>query len=700
MEEGVDEVALTSATNCLWVAWSRSRLDREEVALATVDVATGEVGSARHRVAGFRPALTSVEGEAVLVAAAADHVEVVRADVNAVTSSKIPTSGPVHRVAVAPGTGEAWVWLAWDERSGADMRVVVAALDRAGGWHQRHTLSAAGRWYRSPALASDGANLWVACVESGARAPGTVALRRLDGRELARVALPGPRGVAQEAPCLTSNQRGDAVVAWHARAACAGSEPLLRWPSLAIVDGESLAVTEASPPLREFDRAGASEDQGWEMAAVAAAGEHIWLAGRSSNGFWVAQRGPAGEWSERSRISSSSWGGHGTRLGLAVCGDKVFAARREPDGIVVSGLVAPPPAGPAVAQEPGRSAPLLRLVEDSGYGVLFGDLHCHSAHSDGLGTLEDLWSDARVRGLDFAAVTDHDQFCGREIGPLTWSHMCQVADAYDDPGRFAAVSGFEFTGARSPGPGHKCVYFAYRRPDRLPEKDVAELHALLREYDGIAVPHHVGWTGSDLERHDPVLQPLWEMCSVHGSYEGGAAASGPPPRADVVLAGHFIRDALDGGARFGFVGGSDSHGLLWHHGISAKRDPFATGLAGVVGAQPERASIFSALRRRSVYATTGARILLDVSLDGAPMGSELAADTRGALEVSVRGEGRLAHVELISPDRTRPVDGIDGAALHAVLPVAKPADRAWTYFYLRVTQADGEMAWSSPIWLG
>jgi hypothetical protein len=278
--------------------------------------------------------------------------------------------------------------------------------------------------------------------------------------------------------------------------------------------------------------------------------------------------------------------------------------------------------------------------------------------------------------------------------------MCQLADAFDDPGRFAAFPAYEFTGPRHPGPGHKCVYFGYQRPQHIPEKSVEALFEVLRAHGGIAVPHHVGWTGGDTEHHDPELQPVWEICSVHGSYEGSRIDSTFPPRADVRLPGQFVRDALDSGLRFGLVGGTDSHGLLWHHGISSRRNPFRTGLTAVVGAQPERASILHALRRRCVYATSGARILLDVRLGGEPMGSELPADTRDVLTVRVQGESALRSAVVVSPDAERPLEGIEGARLEASLSVQCPPDRPWTYLYLRVTQENGDMAWSSPIWIG
>src|SRR5690606_1109273 len=138
-------------------------------------------------------------------------------------------------------------------------------------------------------------------------------------------------------------------------------------------------------------------------------------------------------------------------------------AAAAPGAAAHSGAAAAPGAAAhsAAAAAPGAAAHSgAAAAPGAAPTVLFGDLHQHTAHSDGCGSAEDLWIAARDRrGLDFAAITDHDRFCRRSLGPATWQYMCQLADAVNEPGRFAALPAYEFTGPRYPGPGHKCVYF-------------------------------------------------------------------------------------------------------------------------------------------------------------------------------------------------------------------------------------------------
>jgi hypothetical protein len=63
------------------------------------------------------------------------------------------------------------------------------------------------------------------------------------------------------------------------------------------------------------------------------------------------------------------------------------------------------------------------------------------------------------------------------------------------------------------------------------------------------------------------------------------------------------------------------------------------------------ASLFEALRARRTYAATGDRIVLDVWLNGRPMGSELKPVADRVIDVNVRGEDAVASIELVRNGR-------------------------------------------------
>ena len=621
-------------------------------------------------------------------------------------------SGAVWHVALAAEATGA-TWLAVELRRPGVRSIVLGRVDPASG----HLTLVAGlgtsaTWCRWPALiaAPGGDGVLLAWCQGPARGPGHVLLGHASGG-LGDVRAAEPDRRAGEAPALAVGSGGDVFVAWHVGGAAAAdgfgdgasvarSLRVGRWnAALATID------CLPDPPRGPGGADPRGEDQGWELPAVAVDGAGaLWLAGRSSHGHHVARFSPGSGWSARLSLCREAWGGRGRRMALVASGEEIWLARRAPDGIEVRRC--PAPAGPpddgvqiARAPDPFRSSRRPGIGQGPPR-VLFGDLHQHTAHSDGCGSAEDLWIAARERrGLDFAAVTDHDRFCGRSLGPATWDYLCQVADDFDEPGRFVALRGYEFTGARHPGPGHKCVYFGDRAPERVPDKDVAAVLAAARDHGGIAVPHHVGWTGGDFAHHDPAVQPVWEVCSVHGCYEREGGCGGRPPRRDAVVPGQFVRDALDAGLRFGFIASTDHHGLDWHHGIAPRRNPLTCGLVALVEAEPTRAGVLAALRARRCYGTSGARIALRVELDGAPLGSELPLDARGEVIVEVDATAPVARIVLVTGTSEIVIGGGSGRSLAARAPAPGP-DRPGFYFYVRIELADGEQAWASPFWIG
>ncbi len=226
-------------------------------------------------------------------------------------------------------------------------------------------------------------------------------------------------------------------------------------------------------------------------------------------------------------------------------------------------------------------------------------------------------------------------------------------------------------------------------------KEGPGLLAAVRALGGLAFPHHTGWTGADAPSHDPRVQTCWELCSCHGCYE---VRGGGPILSRGELEGQFIRDNLDRGLRFGLVASSDGHGLLWHHGIARQRDPFRTGLTAILAPRLTRAALLSALRARRCYATSGAKIALAWTADGAPMGSTVRTAGPVRLRARVEGTAALTSVSIVTNGHVLHEERPDGPRATLSVETEVPKTPGWAYYYLRVVQEDDEMAWSSPIW--
>lgn len=341
----------------------------------------------------------------------------------------------------------------------------------------------------------------------------------------------------------------------------------------------------------------------------------------------------------------------------------------------------------------GRSNPIRVLANEPPRKLLWGDLHCHTENSgDGSGSVRGLYTYARdVSRLDFCACADH---VGPKYPADQWREIQEMARAFYDPGRFVAILGYEWSTMHH---GDKNVYFA--RDDeaiRVPESGEPEdLYEMLTGADCIVIPHHpaypVGLRGTDWTRIDPALVPVVEMCSAHGLGEhlgnprpyGGNKPMGPS------LPGGFAQDALARGLRLGFIASSDDHSA------HAGKIGF---LAAVYADSFDRQGILNALRARRCYASTGARILLDFTADGEPMGSLLERKAPPALSLQVHGTAPVAKLEIVRNGEVccSREPGAEDCSLEYRDQALQDEE---CYYYARVTQSDGEMAWSSPIFV-
>ena len=352
------------------------------------------------------------------------------------------------------------------------------------------------------------------------------------------------------------------------------------------------------------------------------------------------------------------------------------------------------------------------------YKLYFGDIHIHSEWSfDGRRSPDYNYHYARdAMNLDFACLTEHDPT------DFIWERVQGKAREMYEPGRFATMSAYEWTGSRL-GEGHKNVY--YRDWDgpvlrsnwfrsRAGTRSAADLWSKLREAgksgrNAITIPHHpaarsfpVPW-----DHYDPEFQRCVEIYSTWGNSE---TPSGPRQISSGTLPGHFVQDALGLGHKIGFVGASDSHSgrpgypahsrdyhasdyTHWKPGI------YTGGFTGVYTTELTREAVFDAIRARRCYATTGQRIVVDFKIDGEWMGRELKSRDAPFISVKVIGTAPIESVTVVknNQDYLR-ADG-DGSKTVAFDYEKTAPPKETDFYYVRVIQRDYEMAWASPIWI-
>ncbi len=376
--------------------------------------------------------------------------------------------------------------------------------------------------------------------------------------------------------------------------------------------------------------------------------------------------------------------------------------------------------------------PIICCRESSSPEVLWGMIHGHTEISDGAGSLDHYFTYMRDEcGLDFGATGDHDHLF--ETSDDMWRLTQETVARYNDPGRFTTFLGYEWAKWRQNGDGDRNVYYLYDDRPRFrsdygcyPTPD--DLFEALGGETAVIIPHHPAEVGNhcDWKDHDVEKERLVEIYSCWGNSERSVHQGNPIPvrgegevDSGEVPAG-FVQRALEMGWRIGFTAGGDDH--LGHPGdqiIHAKKKynyNYRAGLMALYARENTREAIWEAMWNRRCYGTTGARIIVDFKVGGHPMGSELFLSdypefaSMRELSVSVNGTERIKSVGIVrnnediytccgnTPDIT--FDWRDTDALADVnYPSAPYCARPFTFYYVRVNQMDGEMAWASPIWI-
>lgn len=336
------------------------------------------------------------------------------------------------------------------------------------------------------------------------------------------------------------------------------------------------------------------------------------------------------------------------------------------------------------------------------YRIVRGDLHRHtelSQDGSGDGQLDDLYRYAMDAALmDYSHVADHQMGVDEEYN---WWITQKSSDLYFMPQQFVTLFGYE----RSvPYPnGHRNVIWAERGrpvlrigPEEMKgtQNSGPVLYPYLGRTNGIASTHSQATEqGTDWRDHDSSLEPIAEIYQgFDSSYENPGS-----PRAwkdgDTVVHGGIRRD--------GYLWMAWAKGFKL--GVQASSDHVSThvSFACVLVEDFSRQGLVDAMRRRHTYAATDA-IVLDYRLmtdDGAAlMGDIVASKTAPRLEIKIIGTAPIAQVDIVKNNRY----------VHQIKPEQREValtyvDAAFfegeAYYYVRAQQTDGQLVWSSPIWV-
>ena len=362
-------------------------------------------------------------------------------------------------------------------------------------------------------------------------------------------------------------------------------------------------------------------------------------------------------------------------------------------------------------------------VGQAQYQLYFGQLHSHTQYSDGAGSLDaaldyvkNLPESANVQ---FVAFTDHSNYfdttgAANPEGALydmslasassqeTWNSYRSSVAAFNEAnaGSLVALAGFEMTW--SGGPGHINTFntpgIVSRNNSTLNNKtDYAGMrayYALLSQQEGadsLSQFNHPGntfGTFGDFAFWDPVIDSRMYMVEA-GNGEGQIGAGGYYPSYE------YYTMALDKGWHLAPTNNQDNHKGRWGNANDA-RDVILTDDFSEQG-------IYDALRAMRMYATEDKNLEIGYTVNGMLLGSSLT-EVPEKLDIHVTvndpdASDSISKVEVIVNSGKTAYTWDDPAVL-ATGDLSVTLDPDYSYYYIRVTQGDGDLAVTAPVWVG
>ena len=353
----------------------------------------------------------------------------------------------------------------------------------------------------------------------------------------------------------------------------------------------------------------------------------------------------------------------------------------------------------------------------------FGQLHSHTQYSDGAGSLDSALAYVKAlpdnANVDFVAFTDHSNYFDSKNNPNveaalydtslvkdsdpshSWATYKDTVAAFNaaNAGKMVAIAGFEMTW--SGGPGHINTFntpgIVSRNNTTLNNKTkdagLQAYYKLLSQKEGansISQFNHPGTTFGnfiDFGYWDAVVDTRMYMVEV-GNGEGQIGAGGYYPSYEQYIM------ALDKGWHVAPTNNQDNHKGRWGNANDA-RDVILTDDFTEDG-------IYAALRARRMYATEDKNLELDYTVNGNMMGSIIDVPEKLNFEISFNDPDRtdsIAKVELVV-NSGKVAYTWNSAADLAKGSVSVELAPEYTYYFVRVTEGDGDLAVTAPVWVG
>lgn len=354
--------------------------------------------------------------------------------------------------------------------------------------------------------------------------------------------------------------------------------------------------------------------------------------------------------------------------------------------------------------------------------IFWGQLHSDSTNFKNYDAIEMSLRDARDKhALQFFGTSCNENL--KATSSEEWKILNSQVAEFNEEERFVTMLGFQWVGQQETEGARLFIYAkdnrSLLRKSDAKSNQLKKVYASHNEKELLSIPTLTMMSdyNYNFKNFNPLFERVVEIYNGFGSSECSAKkgntrsikAKGIKEYDD----GSLI-EALNKNNRFGFVaGGLNRQGFYKEH-LSNKNN-YSEGLTAILSEDYSRETLFQALYNRRCYATTGERIIISFNIANLKMGSESTTIEKPGFMFN-----RNIHGQIAAPGPFKKVYIIrNGKIIKTYENVSKefildfddeePFEKItlkggvkrnpFAYYYLRAERDNGQIAWSSPIWI-
>lgn len=370
-------------------------------------------------------------------------------------------------------------------------------------------------------------------------------------------------------------------------------------------------------------------------------------------------------------------------------------------------------------------SPPIKCLPEGALSLYWGLLHSESLKVDSMKQAENFLRHMRDdRALQFFATSCFDS--EEETSSDAWKELSNQVAEFNEEDRFVVFAGFQWLGDPKEEGLRHFIYSKDMKPilrkKETKSNSLKKIYKTSQPKELITIPSMTMGNSTlySFDDFQPEFEKVVEIYNAWGSSEcttkeGNLRPISGNKKGLVENDDGSIRKALNRGKRFGFTAGGMEHRSIFRSLLNTSQTEYSPGLTAILAKEHNRSSLFEALQNRSCYATTGEKIILGFHIAGQSMGSELNSKQKPGLVFNRHitgyaiGTSPMKEALLIrngKPFRSLEIQKgivefeVDDMDPLGDISLKKEEDSSlFTYYYLRVTQEDGHIAWSSPIWI-